>query len=925
MSACVTLEEVLAAAHARCASLVPETSGYLALAVSDATSRLPLRLDDRAVLLTTEGTVTARSRGEPVAPAEAARLLRDLLARLLAASAGSMPNLAATARPRPASEQDPDAVARELEAALIPVNRNAARRALARLARETLRAKEAGRLKRARAEVQARPAAPEANEEAPPPARSRHEPRAEAAAWPRDQAAAMCSDAAPPARAVVELTLSPGPVAPAVVELTLSPGLVACETAGLALPASAIAGEVTGTAAVEPPPEHAARAGEQPEPPTHAGAQTDAVPPSTHAGAQAEHHPDPTPTVVEAVVELEAAGAPAEIPVIPELIEPARSIAPVAPIVSSRPIAPAMAAVAPDETRAVAASSPEACASAYGEALTSPEGLEVLLVDFSPAPAIVAPPSREPTPTESILVDFSPDPVGVVSQEPTPTVAAAVWAEMVAAEGAAAEGAAADRLAEAPAGVAEAPAGVAEAPAGVAEAVETARAPAIHYRVAEEAALQVTPAYGGWPLVRREHLGAVLAGARAAVASLEETPEARHTLPWPLPAQRGDDALAAPAEASLAVEADASMSAPDALPPADVAPAEPSVGAASTEAAPAEPSVDAASTEAAPAEPSVGAASMDAAPAEPSADAASTEAAPAEPSVDAASTEAAPAEPSVGAASMDAAPAEPSADAASTEAAPAEPSVDAASTEAAPAEPSADAAPAEPSADAVSAEPSADATPAEPSADAVSAEPSADATPAEPSADAAPAEEPCPPDLGPIDAIVWSASRRSRSARPPADGGGAGASRVDELVARFVAQSEHSAQRRAARSMKALAGLDLTLTPPPVAALSASSALGIPGVRAPISGPGCSAPSERAVPEAERAALDAGSREPAPLVTPRRRGLSLWLALVALALLFAGLAGTLRPELFASLAEPLARGALHAVPRAEARTPPPHD
>ncbi|HTN90300.1 MAG TPA: hypothetical protein VL242_41780, partial [Sorangium sp.] len=118
MSACVTLDEVLAAAHARCASLVPETSGYLALAVGDATSRLPLRLDERAVLLTTEGTVTVRSRGEPVAPAEAARLLRDLLARLLAASAGSMPNLAATARPRPRTEQDPDAVARELEAAL---------------------------------------------------------------------------------------------------------------------------------------------------------------------------------------------------------------------------------------------------------------------------------------------------------------------------------------------------------------------------------------------------------------------------------------------------------------------------------------------------------------------------------------------------------------------------------------------------------------------------------------------------------------------------------------------------------------------------------------------------------------------------------------------------------------------------------------
>ncbi|AUX35262.1 MULTISPECIES: hypothetical protein [Sorangium] len=805
MSACVTLEEVLAAAHARCASLVPETSGYLALAVGDATSRLPLRLDDRAVLLTTEGTVTVRSRGEPVAPAEAARLLRDLLARLLSASAGSMPNLAATARPRPASEQDPDAVARELEAALIPVNRNAARRALARLARETLRAKEAGRLRRARAEVQARPAAQGASDGVqPPPAPPARAPREEAAVAAREPAAVTARDEAAevappaPAPAIVELTLSPGPVAPAIVELTLSPGLVACETAGRSL-SPAIAGEVAGTAAVERSPERAAGADEHagaPAPSTHAAAQTDAVEPPAHAAAQAEAFPEPTPTVVQAVVEVEADGAPAEIPLIPELIEPVRSIAPVAPIASSSPIAPAVEAVAPAEARAVVASSPVVCgASAYGEALTGPEGIEVFLVDFSPAPAVVEPPPREPTPTESILVELSPDPAGVVplSQEPTPTVATAVWAEMVAAEGAVAA-----PPAEATADVTDVPPEAVEtarAPDVPPEAVETARAPAIHYKVEEAAALQVTPAYGGWPLVHREHLGGLPVGPRAAAASVEETPAARHTLPWPLPAPRSDDALPAPAsaplaapalpaEASLAVEAVAPVSAPDVLPP----------------------------------------------------------------------------------------------------------------THAASADPPAHAAPADPPAHAAS---------------------------ADPPADAAPAEEPCPAGLGPIDAIVWSASRRSPSARPPADG--AGASRVDELVARFVAQSEHSAQRRAARSMKALAGLDLTLTPPPVASLSASAALALPGARPPLSGASRPIPSERAAPAAEPLALDEDSRPPSPVVTPRRRGLSLWLALVALALLCAGLAGTLRPELFASIAGPLARGVLHLVPHAEARTPPPRD
>ncbi|WP_433927921.1 hypothetical protein AB3662_32545 [Sorangium cellulosum] len=851
MSACVTLDEVLAAAHARCASLVPETSGYLALAVSDATSRLPLRLDDRAVLLTTEGTVTVRTRGEPVAPAEAARLLRDLLARLLAASAGSMPNLATTARPRPASEQDPDAVAREVEAALIPVNRNAARRALARLARETLRAKEAGRLKRARPAAQARPAALEASEEAAPAASAARAPtpgadaeaaargavvglRAEEAAGAargQEASAARAEVAgAPLAPAVVELTLSPGPVAPAVVELTLSPGLVAI--AGQAAPAPAIAGDVAeADAAAE-----------------SSGLPSDIAPASghaTHIDALVEVIPEPTPTVVQAVVEIEVAGAPAEIPAIPELIEPARAIAPVAPIALVATPAPAVAAVAPAEERAAAASSPLARdAASCGQALTSPEGIEVFLVELSPEPAGVVPPSQEPTPTQSILVEFSPEPAGVapLSQEPTPTVATAVWAEMMVPENAAvtsgadAPGAAADApvdvadafgaavdvadaaadvadaadapvdvadaaadvadaadapvdvadaaadvadAADAPVDVADAAADVADAfdaaagapvdvadaadaPAVVvdvpADAVETARAPAIHVLLEAASALQVTPAYGGWPLVQRSDVAAASAHSRASVAPFEETPAVRHTLPWPIPAHRADDAPGAPAAAALAAPPP---------PPTSEAP--------------------------------------------------------------------------------------------------------------------------------------------------VSAR--ADAPPT----DAAPVEEPCPAGLDPIDAIVWSASRRSRSARPPADG--AGPSRVDELVARFAAQSEHSAQRRAARSMKALAGLDATLTPPPVTTLSAISALAALKQRSPLTAARPPVPSESAA----LGALDERSRPPAPLVAPRRRGLSLWLALVALALLCAVLVGTLRPELFASLAEPLARGALHAVPRAEARTPPPHD
>lgn len=145
---CVTLDEVFAAAGVRAASLVPETSGYLALAIGDATSRLPFAIEERSVMLTTEGNVGITRRGEMLPPQQAARGLREVLSRLLAASQGTaMPALAHAGRTREESERGVDTVVEEIEAALIPVNRAAARRALARLARETIKAKEAGKVR----------------------------------------------------------------------------------------------------------------------------------------------------------------------------------------------------------------------------------------------------------------------------------------------------------------------------------------------------------------------------------------------------------------------------------------------------------------------------------------------------------------------------------------------------------------------------------------------------------------------------------------------------------------------------------------------------------------------------------------------------------------------------------------------------------
>jgi hypothetical protein len=162
----VTLDEVFAAAGARAASIVPETSGYLTLALGDATSRMPITIDERTVTLTTEGTVDVGKRGRELSPKEAAEAFRSLLGRLLAVGTGAaMPSLTAAARPREESDRGVSAVVEEIEAALIPINRAAARRALARLARETMKAKESGRL----AQVALPPPQP-ASDLTPPPA-----------------------------------------------------------------------------------------------------------------------------------------------------------------------------------------------------------------------------------------------------------------------------------------------------------------------------------------------------------------------------------------------------------------------------------------------------------------------------------------------------------------------------------------------------------------------------------------------------------------------------------------------------------------------------------------------------------------------------------------------------------------------------------
>lgn len=315
----VTLEEVLGAAKARAASLVPETSGYLALAIADASARLPFRLDDDMVALTTEGSVQV-ARGTVVVPAqESAQRIRDMLARLLALSIGSAPALAAASRARRESPVGVDGFIAELENALVPVNRAAARRALARLARETARARESGKLRRRKtskrppADREALAAAAEV-----PPA-----PRAPAPLAPAPTVAAPPSPAAvvPTTSAEIDLGID--------VELSPAPPALAASTQAQPTPLSAepaapaahqavepavlaATGGVVAAPAIAAPAEKAASTAarsDAPERPAPLFAQEEAEEPPTICDAPVELTPEPTPPPKR----RKRSGAPAEI------------------------------------------------------------------------------------------------------------------------------------------------------------------------------------------------------------------------------------------------------------------------------------------------------------------------------------------------------------------------------------------------------------------------------------------------------------------------------------------------------------------------------------------------------------------------------------------------------------------------------------
>jgi hypothetical protein len=421
MHGAVTLDEVFAAAAVRAASLVPETSGYLALAVGDATSRLPFAIDDRNVMLTTEGNVGITKRGDVLPPKAAAAGLRDVLARLLAVSTGTaMPALAAAGRAREESDRGVDAVVGEIEAALIPVNRAAARRALARLARETIKAKEAGKVK-PRASVRPPAEPPKAAVEAPQAAVEPPKPPPAVAAAPAE-AARVEQTAAP--HVVVEAT-TPPPMEAAPVPTPAPRAATPAPVAAATMPV--VAAPVPTPSVMLPPPPEATPLPAEAEPtPTELGmaaVEIDGAAADPEAAAHTEidavtapRTPTPAPILRTPTPAALVRRSPTPAPVALKTPAPApivRTPTPAPIVVEAQPTVPIFL-VTPTPAPAVAS---KATAPAVATETPAPEPVQ------APAPAPVAAPVE--TVTAAPVETVTAAPVETVTAAPVESVTAA--------------------------------------------------------------------------------------------------------------------------------------------------------------------------------------------------------------------------------------------------------------------------------------------------------------------------------------------------------------------------------------------------------------------------------------------------------------------------------------------------------------------
>lgn len=176
----VTLEEVIRAGEARLAPVAGEMAGYLVLGAADQLQAASRRVEPREVLLEQDGTVRLTAGAGGATAAETEGDLRELLAELLTVARPLPPAMLRATRRN--TGRGVEVLIRELESALIPVNRSASRRALSRLYREVVRAQAAGAIEVSRRDE----AWPQRSSE---PARAAAEPVAAPVAAPQAPAA----------------------------------------------------------------------------------------------------------------------------------------------------------------------------------------------------------------------------------------------------------------------------------------------------------------------------------------------------------------------------------------------------------------------------------------------------------------------------------------------------------------------------------------------------------------------------------------------------------------------------------------------------------------------------------------------------------------------------------------------------------------
>jgi hypothetical protein len=137
LEASVTLEDVLNVVSAKRVPLAPELAGYLVLEIAEHADPNGGAVDPKSVFVGEEGTVALVRPKRENTHGDAEASIRISLGRLLEASGSQTPALAATSKRKNGAGLP--ALVDEIESALIPVNRAAGRRALARLAREVKR------------------------------------------------------------------------------------------------------------------------------------------------------------------------------------------------------------------------------------------------------------------------------------------------------------------------------------------------------------------------------------------------------------------------------------------------------------------------------------------------------------------------------------------------------------------------------------------------------------------------------------------------------------------------------------------------------------------------------------------------------------------------------------------------------------------